>query len=128
MQAENMPRQIHPVSQCRCRRGAGFHRPAFLLPLPAALLAQRFCENMLAVGRDIDPHPARPRRQVDPVHFKPRIDDMQIEADGMHRLDRRPAPDCLRVALDQLLQRERRPLATQQPHRHREKDETSAHR
>ncbi len=128
MQPENMPRQFHPVPQRRRRRGAGFHRLAFSLPLPGAFLAQRFCEYTLTVGRDIDPHPARPRREVDPVYFKPRIDDMQIDPDGTHRLDCRPAPDRLGMAFDQLLQRERLTLATQQAQRDRQEDETSAHR
>jgi hypothetical protein len=66
---------------------------AFTRPLPSMLAVKGFRENVLAAHHGVDPHPPRTCGAISAVHFKTRIDNVQINPDRLHRLDRGAATD-----------------------------------
>jgi hypothetical protein len=62
-------------------------RTSFPFPLPPFLTVKRFREDVLATSVNINPHLARARREVSPVHVKLRIGNVKIELDRLDRFD-----------------------------------------
>ena len=106
MQAIKVSRQFDAMAQGRgCLRRLIDRRRALPFPLPASTAVECFCENMLSFGIDIDAHLARPGGAITPVHGKIRIDDAQVNCDGVHRFDCLPATHRPGIAINHLVDR-----------------------
>ena len=115
MQAIKMSRQFDAMAQGRgrfCRLID--RRRALPFPLPASTAVECFRENVLSFGTHIDPHLARPGGAITPVHRKIRIDDAQVNCDGVDRFDGLPATHRPGIAFNHLVDRIRSATAARQ--------------
>lgn len=105
VQAEQLERELDPVTQrCaslrRCRRDA-----AFRIPRPCAVTPQCLREDALAVRQDVDPYATVTRRNVASVDLERGLDDADVslvDGKGLHETHDASVAEMVAATLEEM--------------------------